>query len=140
MKTLITSLSGAIALSFVHLLFELWRGFLDFAYVLPDYSGDSAGSMALFALLYTAVFAVWLVGVGNARQGKRSGVITMIAVGAIFWVGVDLGTIFFYCPGGCPEAFFDVTTYTALIVGALALFSLMINLRVRGSQPFARRV
>lgn len=129
MKLWITSLSGALALSFIHFVLELWRGFLDFAFILPEFSGESTGSMALIALGYTLVFGLWLLGLANARQGKRGGVIAAIVVGALFWLGVDLGTIFFYCPGGCEAAVFDITTYAALIVGALALFGLAANLR-----------
>lgn len=133
MKIWITSLSGALALSFTHFLLELWRGFLDFSFVLPDYSGGSAGSTALYALGYTLVFASWLLGVSNAQQGKRGGVIAVVVIGALFWVGIDLGTVFFYCPGGCSEVVFDIETYAALIVGALALYGLATNLRQRGS-------
>ena len=129
MKTWITSLAGATALSFVHFMFELWRGFLDFTFVLPDFAEGSTNNMALYALGYTLVFAVWLLGLANARQGTRGGVITAIVIGALFWLGVDLSTIFVYCPGGCEEAVFDYATYAALIVGALALFGLVTNLR-----------
>jgi hypothetical protein len=75
MKIWITSLSGALALSFTHFLLELWRGFLDFSFVLPGYSGGSTGNMTLYALGYTLVFASWLLGLANAQQGKRGGVI-----------------------------------------------------------------
>jgi len=129
MKTWITSLAGAIALSFTHLMLELWRAFLDFTFVLPDYAGGSTRNMALYALLYTVIFAAWLLGLANARQGKRSGIITAVALGALFWVGVDLGTIFFYCPGGCEDVVFDITTWAAIVVGALGLFGLAMNLR-----------
>ena len=129
MKTWITSLTGAVVLSFVHLLLELWRGFLDFAYVLPDYSGGKTSNMALYGLLYTVIFAIWLIGLRTAEQGKRGGLITAIVLGLLFWLGLDLSTIFFYCPGGCEEAVFDYSTYTSLVVGALALFGLFMNLR-----------
>jgi hypothetical protein len=129
MKIWITSLSGAIALSFTHFLLELWRGFLDFSLILPDFSAGSTGSIALFALVYTLVFAFWLLGLANARQGKRGGIIAALIIGALFWVGIDLGTIFFYCRGGCSEVVFDIETYAALIVGALALYGLATNLR-----------
>lgn len=135
MKIWNISLSGAVALSFVHFLLELWRGFLDFSFVLPDFSGGSIASLALAALGYTLVFAVWLLGLANARQRKRGGVTAAIVIGALFWVGVDFGTILFYCPGGCEAIVFDITTYAALIVGALALVGLGTNLRRRGSQP-----
>lgn len=134
MKSWITSLTGAIVLSFIHLLLELWRSFLDFAYVLlPEYSGGNTGNMALYALIYTVVFAIWLSGLRNAGQGKRSGIITAIILGALFLLGVDLSTIFFYCPGGCEEAVFDYSTYTSLIVGAIALFGLAVNLRQKNA-------
>jgi len=129
MKTWITSLTGAIALSFVHLLLELWRGFLDFAYVLPEFSSGKTSNMALYSLLYTVIFAIWLIGLRNARQGKRGGIIVAIVIGALFWLGLDLSTIFFYCPGGCEKAVFNYSTYTSLIVGALALYGLFMNLR-----------
>ena len=129
MKNWITSLTGVIVLAFVHLLLELWRGFLDFAFVLPDYSDGNTGAMALYALLYTVVFAIWLIGLRNAGRGKRGGIITAIILGALFWLGLDLSTILFYCPGGCEEAVFDYSTYTSLIVGALALYGLAVNLR-----------
>lgn len=129
MKNWITSLTGAVVLSFVHFLLELWRGFLDFAYVLPDYSNGKTGNMALYGLLYTVIFAIWLIGLRKAGQGKRGGIIAAIVLGALFWLGLDLSTIFFYCPGGCDELVFDYSTYTSLVVGALALYSLFVNLR-----------
>ena len=129
MKTWITSLTGAVMLSFIHFLLELWRGFLDFAYVLPDYSNGRTSNMALYGLLYTVIFAIWLIGLRTAEQGKRGGLITAIVLGLLFWLGLDLSTIFFYCPGGCEEAVFDYSTYTSLVVGALALFGLFMNLR-----------
>jgi len=133
MKTWITSLSGAVTLSFLHFLLEMWRGFLDFSFVLPGYAGGSTGSLALYGLVYTAIFAAWLLGLANARQGQQGGIIAAIAVGALMWVGLDWGTIFFYCPGGCSHIVFDITTYVALVVGGLALFGLAMNLR-RSSQ------
>lgn len=129
MKTWIISLTGAVVLSFVHLLLELWRGFLDFAYVLPDYSNGRTSNMALYGLLYTVIFAIWLIGLRNAGQGKRGGIITAIVLGVLFWLGLDMSTIFFYCPGGCEEAVFDYSTYTSLVVGGLALYGLFVNLR-----------
>jgi hypothetical protein len=133
MKTWITSLVGATTLSFLHLMIELWRSFLDFSLIFPDYTGGNTGSLALGATMYTAIFAFWLVGLANARQAKRGGVIAAALVGALFWIGLDLGTIFFYCPGGCESILFDINTYLALIVGALALYGLAVNFRARGN-------
>ena len=43
MKTRLFSLSGAVALSFAHLLLEMWRGFNDFTFVFPEDIGSSGG-------------------------------------------------------------------------------------------------
>ena len=59
MKTWISSLAGASILSFAHLLLEMWRGFLDFSLVLPQFAGDSTSNLALYGLVYTAIFAGW---------------------------------------------------------------------------------
>ena len=133
MKTWIISLTGAVVLAFAHFLLELWRSFLDFAYVLPEYSSGKTGNMALYGLLYTVVFAIWIIGLQHAGQGKRGGIITAIVLGALFWLGLDLSTILFYCPGGCEEAVFNYSTYTSLIVGAFALFGLAVNLRQKSA-------
>ena len=138
MKSQIFSLSIALAFSFIHFLMELWRGFLDFSFVFPqEFSRGSTTLVGIFALLYTLVFAIWLLGLRNAQQGKKGGVITALLIGALFWVGIDLGTIFLYCPGGCSEAMFNIGTYAALIVGAMALVSLAANLRQ--SQTLTKR-
>lgn len=138
MKAWIASLSGAITLAFVHFLLELWRGMMDFSLVLPDYYGADATGLALIAVLYTAVFAVWLFGLDRARQGKRNGIIAALVVGALFWVGVDISTVLFYCPGGCEAAVLDIATYIALVIGALALFGMGSNLRGQAGQQAAR--
>ena len=124
-----TALKGAIYLAFLHFLLELWRGFLDFAYVLPEFSNGKVGNTVLFALVYTLIFAGWLLALQSASQSRRRGIIAAIGFSALYWIGVDISTIFFYCPGGCEEAIFDYSTYTTIVIGALALFSLVRNLR-----------
>lgn len=129
MKTWITLLSSVVVLSFVHFLLELWRCFLDFTFVLPVYAGDSVGTMAQYALGYTIVFAAWLLALASARQGKRGSIIAALILDALFFVGLDLATIFVYCPGGCEHVVFDITTSVALIIGALVIFGWVTNLR-----------
>jgi len=125
----LTSIKGAVVLSFIYLLMQLWRAFLDFVYVLPDYSGGSIPTMGAIALLYTLVFAAWLIGLNGARQGRRGAHLVALLFSALFWVGVDLGTILFYCPGGCEHVIFDITTWTALVLGVAVLFGLGSSLR-----------
>lgn len=129
MKNLLNTLAGAVTLAFVHLLLELWRAFMDMVFVLPDFSGGAAGTVALIGVVYTLVFSGWLLALRQAGGGSRRGVFAAIAFGLLFWIGVDISTIFFYCPGGCEEAFFDYATYAAILVGGAALFSLARNLK-----------
>lgn len=129
MKNLFLSLSGAVALSFVHLLIEMWRSLLDFTYVLPGYTGSQVNTMAAIAFLYTGIFAGWLLSLKNAANGMRGGILGTLLFGALFWIGIDLGTIFFYCPGGCSHVVFDISTWVSLVVGGAALYGLAVNLR-----------
>jgi len=51
-------------------------------------------------------------------------------VGALFLLGIDVGTIFVYCPGGgCGPFVFDLTTWAGLVVGLLAEIALALQLR-----------
>jgi len=128
MNNKITSLSNVAMAAFIHLLLELWRAFLDFSLVLPEFAADSTANLALYGLGYVLVFAAWLLGLKSARAGKRGGMVLALAIGALFWVGVDWGTIFFYCPGGCEDRVFDITTYLNILVGGLALVGWIANL------------
>lgn len=121
MKNGITSLTNVSLTAFIHLLLELWRAFLDFSLVLPEVAADSTSILALYGLGYVLIFAAWLLALKLAREGKRGGLFLALAIGALFWVGVDWGTIFFYCPGGCEEQVFNITTYVNILVGGLAL-------------------
>ena len=58
MKNWFTSLNGAVTLSVIALLTELWRAFVDFQY---EYSKqlNSMGALLLATLLYTALFGGW---------------------------------------------------------------------------------
>ena len=58
MKNWFTSLNGAITLSVIALLTEVWRGFLDAMFVFPNEFGDES-SMQFGALIFTALFGAW---------------------------------------------------------------------------------
>lgn len=134
MKTWFASSTGAITLSFVALLIELPRAFLDFAFELPGFTGGGEGPMILAAAVYTLLFGVWIIGLFKARQSQRAGLITALAIGLLFVLGIDLDTIFFYCPGGCAFAAFDLASWLGLIVGTLAVIALGAQLRVPRTQ------
>ena len=55
MKKWFTSLNGALTLTTIALLTEMWRGFLDAMFVLPNDFGDEA-LMQLAAIIFTVLF------------------------------------------------------------------------------------
>jgi len=127
MKENIFNLANVTALAFLHLLMELWRALLDFSLVLPQFA-ESTGELALYGLGYVLVFGTWLLGIRSAGKGKRSGNFVALAIGALFWVGVDWGTIFVFCPGGCEDPVFDYTSYLNILIGGLTLAGWVVNL------------
>ena len=69
MKSMFTSLNGAVTLTLIALLAELARAFVDFEW---EYSIvlNSAGAVLLGALLYTAVFGMWAWALLRAARGQ----------------------------------------------------------------------
>lgn len=128
-----TSLISALALSFAHLLIELWRAFLDFSFVLPNFTKGNENQTLIASLVYAAMFAVWMLGLRNAGSGSRGGLIAALAIGILFLLGIDLGTILFYCPGGCSHAAFNIAAWAGAIVGLLAVVALTMALRRKGA-------
>ena len=55
-------------------------------------------------------------------------------VGILFLLAIDLGTILFYCPGGCSRAAFNIASWGGLVVGVLAVVALAMALRRKGAQ------
>jgi hypothetical protein len=129
MKSWFMSLTGAITLSAIALLIELFRAFLDFAYILPNEFATSTELMTLTALVYVVVFGVWGRGLFAAQGGGRAGIVAALVVGALFLVAIDVGTIFFYCPGGCSLFLFNLATWAGLVLGLLAVIALAFQLR-----------
>jgi len=130
MKTWYLSITGAVTLSAIQLLIELFRAFFDFAYVIPNDYTKSVSLITLAALGYVVAFGVWGWGLCATQGGRRAGIIAALVVGALFLLGVDVGTIFIYCPGGCGGPFvFQLATRAGLVVGLLAEIALARQLR-----------
>ncbi len=126
-----TSLNGALALSFAHLLIELWRALLDFSFTFPNFTKSNESQMLIASLVYVAMFAIWMLGLRNAGSGNRGRLIAALVVGILFLLGIDLGTILFYCPGGCSHAAFNIAAWVGAIVGLLAVVALAMVIRRR---------
>jgi hypothetical protein len=134
MRNWITSLSGAITLSTIALLFFLGRGFMDWRYEYPIQ--DPAGAWDIpGALIYMALTGVWIWGLLAASKGSRRGLITLLIFALVLDVLLALATYFIFCPPwtGCegwPNAW--LWNWTQLIAGLISV--IVLGLQLRGGQ------
>jgi hypothetical protein len=124
------SLNGAIALSILTLLSQLWRGFLDAMFVLPVDFGDE-GTMQLAAVIFTVLFAGWAWALLAAWQGSRRGLIAANLINGLVLLAVPVSWLFVYCPADCRAGagIFNLANTLNLVLGLLAAVSLALQLR-----------
>ena len=131
MKNWFTSLNGAIALSVITLLTQLWRSFLDAMFVFPTDIGNET-YMHLAALIYTVLLAGWTWAIISAVRGSRRGLVATFIINGLTWLMIPVSTLFFYCPVDCLVdagwVFLLVNTLN-LVFGFLAAVALGIQLR-----------
>ena len=125
MKEWFLSAKGAITLSVLTLLSQLWRGFLDAMFVLPVDFGDE-GMLNLAAVVFTALFAAWGYSIWSARQGSRRGLVAAFVINGLVLVAIPISWLLFYCPAECrtDAGIFNVANTMNLILGLLAGVSL----------------
>ncbi|GAB4529998.1 MAG: hypothetical protein Kow0063_07600 [Anaerolineae bacterium] len=135
MKNWFFSLKGAIALSVMALLTEVWRAFLDAMFVLPIDFGD-AGMMQTFALIATLIFALWVWSLVAAARGSRFGLVAAFALNALIVLAVPVSWLLVYCPAECraQAGIFNLANTLNLVLGLLAAVSLGWQLR-RSARP-----
>ncbi len=123
MKTF-TSLNGALALTALAWLSQLWRTLIDATQ--GFYSNATAGSsLVIFTLAYTAFLAGWVYAIHSASGGSRGGLVAAFVFNALVWLAIPVGTVFFYCPGGvCASFTLNIANVLNLILGLLAGISL----------------
>lgn len=129
MKSWFTSLNGAIVLSVVTLLSELWRGFLDAVFVLPvDLPNEALKNLA--AVLFTLVFSLWAWSLFSASRGSRKGLIAAFIINAIIWLLTPIGWLVFYCPAACraEAGIFNLVNTLNLLFGLLSGVALGIQI------------
>src|SRR5512143_816370 len=102
MKSMFTSLNGAVMLTVIALLAELARAFVDFEW---EYSIvlNSAGAVLLGALLYTAVFGMWAWALLRAARGSRRALFAALGINVLILLAIPAGALLFYCPSPCLE-------------------------------------
>lgn len=129
MKKWLLSLNGAIGLSVLAWLSELWRGFLDAMFVLPNDFGDES-TLQLAAVIFTVVFAGWAWALLAAWQGSRRGLIAANLINGLMLLAVPVGWLLFYCPAGCraTAGVFNLANTLNLVFGLLAAVALALQL------------
>lgn len=129
MKNWFSSLNGAVTLSVIALLTELWRAFVDFQH---EYSNilNSTGAVLLGALLYTTLFGGWAWALLRTMHGKRS-LIAALIINLFFLLVIPIGTLVVYCPSPCRTLWpmMELANWINLLFGILATVALAFQLR-----------
>lgn len=130
MKDWYGSLHGAISLSALALVSNVWRGFLDAMFVLPTDFGD-ASLMQWAAIIFTLLFAGWTWALVAAWQGSRRGLVAAFVINGLVLLAVPVGWLLLYCPAECraDAGIFNLANSLNLLFGSLAAFSLALQLR-----------
>jgi hypothetical protein len=145
MKNWFTSLNGAITLSAIAWLTELWRAFLDMFRIYPFELGYSdfvknTGAVFLVTLLYTALFAGWAWAMLQGLRGSRRALISALILNLLFLLAIPIGTLVAYCPSPCSTVWplMELANWLNLIAGLLAAVSLgsVLWFSPRSSSPF----
>ncbi len=128
MKSWFTSLDGAMSLSVIALLTELWRAFADFQYEYARFL-DGTGAVLLGTLLYTALFAGWAWALLRAMRGSRSALITAFIINLLFLLVLPIGSLVAFCPSPCTELWplFELANWINLLFGLLATVALVLQ-------------
>lgn len=144
MKTWFTSLNGAITLSAIAWLTELWRAWLDMLFEYPVgvvQAKIDSGSTLVVTLIYAAVFAGWAYSMHSATRGSRGALIATLVLNALVWLVIPVGWIAAYCTDDCPAragVLFNTANWLNLIFGLLAAVAIGMHLR-RGEHLLLHR-
>jgi hypothetical protein len=126
MKNWYFSVKGAIALSRIALITEVWRGFLDAMFVFPTDFADE-GTMHAAALIFTLFFVGWVWLLVLTARGSRKGLIGNFLLNIVVVFLVPISWLLFYCPSACrvdAGFLFNLANNLNLIFGVLASISL----------------
>ncbi len=124
--------SWALWLSFAAFVTVLARGFLDWAYVLPEFSNmNDVAAVAMSMVGYLAFFALWLWALIAAVQGARRGLVAVLVFNVLAAIGWGLATALFLCPTPCRTVppVSDIIIWANVFVGAAAAVAVFRELR-----------
>ena len=134
MKTWFTSLNGALALTALAWLSELWRAWLDMLFEYPIgfvHAEIDGGSTLAVTFIYTAVFAGWAYALHSTARGSRGALIATCVLNALVWLVIPVGWITAYCTGPCVAnagVLFNLANWLNLTFGLLAGVALAFQL------------
>ena len=130
MKNWFFSLNGAIILSAFALVSNMWRGFLDAMFVLPNDLGDE-GFMQLAAIVFTLLFAGWAWALIAAWRGSRRALFAAFVINASVLVLIPISWLIYYCPAACraEAGIFNLANTLNLAFGLLAAVALGLQFR-----------
>lgn len=125
MKKWFFSLQGAVTLSILTMLSELWRGFLDAMFVLPTDLRDER-LLILASTIFTILFAGWAWAIYATVHGSRRGLMATFLLNALVLLAIPVGWLLFYCPAECRAGagVFNLANTLNLLLGVLAAVSL----------------
>jgi hypothetical protein len=125
----IFSRKGALALALLALLSNIWRGFLDAMFVMPEVYGDR-GTMELAAIVFTLVFVAWAWSLFATWRGSRLGLVAAFVINGLILLAVPVAWLLFYCPAGCraQAGVFNLANSLNLLFGLLAAVALGLQL------------
>jgi hypothetical protein len=129
------SLNGALALTALAWLSELWRAWLDMLFEFPGgvvHAQIDSGSTLAVTLIYTAIFAGWAYALHLTARGSRGALIAACVLNALVWLVIPVGWITAYCTGPCAAnagVLFNLGNWLNLILGLLAGVALVLQLR-----------
>ncbi len=132
MKRWFTSLNGALVLTALAWLSELWRAWLDMLFEYPtgvNAQIDSGSTLAV-TLIYTAVFAGWAYALHWTARGSQGALIATFVLNVLVWLAIPVGWIAFYCTGPCVAnagVLFNLANWLNLILGLLAAVALALQ-------------
>lgn len=129
MKNWFFSLKGAITLSVITLLTEVWRGFLDAMFVI-SVEFDDPVSQNLAAVIFTILFSGWAWLLILAGRGSRGGLIGAFALNAVVLFAIPVSWLFIYCPANCrvDAGVFNLANTLNLAFGLLAAVAMGIQI------------
>lgn len=137
MKNWLTSLNGAVTLSAIAWLTELWRAWLDMLFEYPGgfvHAEIDGSSTLVVTLIYTVVFAGWAYSMHSATPGSRGALIATLLFNTFVWLAIPVAWIAAYCTGDCPAhagILFNTANWLNLFFGLLAAVALALQLRQR---------